>query len=231
LLRDGAAVLYIDQNTVRAPWGDQVASLRTTTFSQRYGWFEIRAKVATGAGLAGVVSAFWLTPPGVDYSRSVDQGGRRPLVEPFEIDVFEQFTQEPNGNTWTVHAGNDPYFVGATTAGPEGADYLTMHREEFGRGTFPSVLSADFHTYAMLWTLTGMTWFFDGQEYGTLSPAASDPFLVRLTLYRHPSADPNLRHPGVRGRLRSRLRFPVTGRVLRACCHPEKGGCGSRCEF
>jgi beta-glucanase (GH16 family) len=196
-LRDGAAVLHIDQNTVQAPapWGFQVAALATNTFSQLYGWFEIRAKVATGAGLSGGVSAFWLSPHSVDYSRSVDQGGRRPLAEPFEIDIFEQYTEEPTGNTWTVHAGNNPFVGGATTPGPEGADVASMHREEFGRGRFPSVLSADFHTYAVKWTPTGMTWFFDGHEYGTLSPAARDPFHVRIILYRHSSADPNLPYP------------------------------------
>jgi hypothetical protein len=196
LLRDGTAVLHIDASGDSSPpWepnGHVVALNTDGIFSQKYGWFEIRAKVASGAGRNGVVSAFWLVPADASYRRSVAQGGTRPLAAPFEIDIFEQYSGEPHGNTSTVHAGNNADFA-IPAIGVEGTD--RTHRVEATRTQFPFVLADDFHTFALLWTPKTMTWFVDGQEQQRLGPPPTEPFYILLNEYRHADADPALPFP------------------------------------
>jgi beta-glucanase (GH16 family) len=71
-----------------------------------------------------------------------------------EIDIMENIGRLPNTVHGTIHG---PGYSGS--AGPT-AQY-----------TAPSPLSDDFHTYAIEWQPNRISWFFDGIQYSTKTPA------------------------------------------------------------
>jgi beta-glucanase (GH16 family) len=127
-------------------------------FTQRYGYFEIDAKLPFGKG---PWPAFWLFN---------HLGTRRP-----EIDVMEAY---PGGgpNTGWSNASLHPTAYGmtiwrdATTL----AGYKALQTTD---------LSAGFHKYAVKWEASRITFYFDGVAAYTRSVSMSDPMYLILSLW------------------------------------------------
>ena len=104
-------------------------------FAQKYGRFEVRAKVPSGQGLW---SAFWLLP-------SFDSWPDGVAVLP-ELDVMEHIGQQPEVFHTTLHTNQ---------TGP-----LTSHPFDH---TESVDLTKNFHTYSAVWTEESVNWYLDGQ--------------------------------------------------------------------
>ena len=109
-------------------------------FSQRYGRFEIRAKLPVGQGLW---PAIWMLPNDNPYGGWASSG---------EIDIMEARGQEPRKVLGTLHFGS---------AWPANAESGAVF--DFGAGQ--SI--AEFHTYALEWEPGEMRWYVDGTLYST----------------------------------------------------------------
>ena len=112
----------------------------------KYGRFEARLKVPSGAGLW---PAFWML--GAHFDRhSDDEANHWPFVG--EIDIMEYVGREPDLILGTIH-------------GPGYAGAIGLTR--WNRQDYP--IADDYHTYAVEWDYDGITWFYDGEEYYTLT--------------------------------------------------------------
>ncbi|WP_257459169.1 family 16 glycosylhydrolase [Archangium lipolyticum] len=122
-------------------------------FSQTYGYFEMQAKLPIGRG---VWPAFWL------YAHPGDD---RP-----EIDIMEAYPGGGPDSGWgdgNLHPTNF-----GLTLHKANADY-SYHEKPYSttlRNFSPYQngidLSAGFHTYAVKWEPSGITFYFDGQQLG-----------------------------------------------------------------
>ena len=116
----------------------------------KYGRFEARLKVPSGAGLW---PAFWML--GAHFDRhSDDPQNHWPFVG--EIDIMEYVGREPDLILGTIHG---PGYAGAVG--------LTR----WNRQDYP--IADDYHTYAVEWDYEGITWFYDGEPYYTLTRDAT----------------------------------------------------------
>lgn len=107
-------------------------------FNQKYGRFEMRAKLPVGQG---VWPAFWLLPQDEAYGTWAASG---------EIDVMEARGQEPGKVLGTLHYGGR----------------WPANAHSGGESVFPSGQSiADFHVYAVEWDPGEIRWFVDDREY------------------------------------------------------------------
>ena len=111
-------------------------------FTQKYGRFEFRAKLPTGAG---VWPALWMLPQDEAYGGWAASG---------EIDIMEARGQQPHKVVGTLHYGSR---WPANT-------HVSREYELRGGGTI-----ADFHVYALEWDPGEIRWFVDGQPYATQS--------------------------------------------------------------
>ncbi len=103
-------------------------------FTQKYGYFEIKAKQPTGLG---VWPAFWL------LSTDPAMGG--------EIDIFEYYgVSQGQGFCTTLHDWRN----GGTAMDNDHACPNNLVAKD--------VLTNSYHTYGMLWTESTMTFFLDG---------------------------------------------------------------------
>ena len=107
-------------------------------YTQRYGYFELRAKLPTGPGLW---SRFWLL---------TDNG-----AWPGEYDVFEVLGRDnsPDPKNYFTYAIRQTthYWDALSAHGIDGSAY---------RGINP--FDGNFHTYGFLWKPDSVTWFVDG---------------------------------------------------------------------
>ncbi len=107
-------------------------------FTQRYGYFELKAKLPTGSGLW---SRFWLL---------TDNG-----AWPGEYDIFEVLGRDNSPdptNFFAYQIRQTTHFWDSLTAhGIDGLPY---------RGINP--FDGKFHTYGFLWTPESVTWYVDG---------------------------------------------------------------------
>ncbi len=130
-------------------------------FEQRYGYFEIEAKLPRGKG---TWPAFWLF---------AHPGNRRP-----EIDIMEAYPGgvEPWGYT-------DPDGISRPTAYG-----MTVWRDEsVSAGTLQfdasRDLSAKFHKYAVKWEPRRQTFYFDGKQVFSVDADMSDPMYILVDLW------------------------------------------------
>jgi beta-glucanase (GH16 family) len=127
-------------------------------FETTYGYFEARIRFNSSPGQW---EAFWLHTPTIG----------QPLGDPgkagTEIDIVEHRARDNKGkdvsNLLSMNLHWDGYkpkvhqTVGHTTTGPEGAASLQGH----------------WHTYALLWTAEGYTFYLDGREQWKTDKAVS----------------------------------------------------------
>lgn len=115
-------------------------------FNQRYGWFEMEAKLPPGQGMW---PSFWLY--GI-------YGSDRP-----EIDIMES-----HGGVDEWWGDPNPIDYGATVW----LGQLDGNHERVGMvrpthyGITPGDLTKEFHKYGALWEPDGITFFFDGKQFG-----------------------------------------------------------------
>lgn len=116
-------------------------------FEQTYGRFEARIKLPVGQG---IWPAFWML--GAD----IDQVG---WPQCGEIDIMEYRGQEPRVLHGTIHG---PGYQGNAALGSR--HVLAQGGFQFG-----------FHTFAIEWRPDSITWFVDGREYHSVTPAQLPP--------------------------------------------------------
>jgi len=105
-------------------------------------------KVPKGAGLW---PAFWML--GSDFSRNPDDPLDSNWPHVGEVDIMENVGREPDLVMGTVHG---PGYSGAGGLGK-------WNRQDYD-------IADDFHTFAVEWDETGISWFYDGEQYWTLTP-------------------------------------------------------------
>lgn len=115
--------------------------------SFQYGRIEARIKVPPGAGLW---PAFWLL--GSNFSRNPDDPFDSNWPHVGEVDIMEYVGREPDLVMGTAHG---PGYSGAGGLG-------RWNRQEYD-------IADDFHTYAVEWDETGISWYYDGEHYYTLT--------------------------------------------------------------
>ena len=109
-------------------------------FSQKYGRFEFRAKLPTGAGLW---PALWMMPQGDVYGSWPTSG---------EIDITEARGQQPDRVLGTIHYGNR-----WPRNQHSGETYILPHGQNI----------ADFHVYTLEWEPGVIRWYVDDHLYET----------------------------------------------------------------
>ncbi|MEW1951428.1 glycoside hydrolase family 16 protein [Pseudarthrobacter sp902506025] len=125
-------------------------------FSQKYGRWEMRARLPLTAGNSqGIWPAFWLRPDG-----GATDG---------EIDIMEAYGTPS-----------------AAPVDPQDRAQGTIHYDQSGTNKSSSWisltpgLSNQFHTWGFEWTPQGMTWLFDGKAYKSVkrfhNPAYEEAF-------------------------------------------------------
>lgn len=114
----------------------------------QYGRVEARIKVPPGTGLW---PAFWML--GANFYRNPDDPFDANWPQAGEVDIMEYVGREPDLVFGTVHG---PGYAGA-------GGFTRWNRQDFP-------IADEFHTYAIEWDETGITWFFDGQEFYTVTP-------------------------------------------------------------
>jgi beta-glucanase (GH16 family) len=124
-------------------WAKYTSGLITTqfSFSQTYGYFEIRAKLPKGEGLW---PAFWLLPKDETW--------------PPEIDAMEAFgapNPQGDGGVTMIHYASHALKNGNSC----GAWYNTGVD-----------ITAAFHNYGVDVEPSGITYYFDGKPYATCAP-------------------------------------------------------------
>lgn len=143
-------------------------------FSQRYGRFEMRAKLPTAPGTSrGLWPAFWLRP-----DNSANGDGEIDIMESYGTPTIRTDFDPTNRYQWTVWQSEQ--------AGAAKKSGYPWGQPPPGQPT----LDAGFHVYAVEWTLTGMTFSLDGVTVGKFTPADtawfdssfSGPFHIRLNL-------------------------------------------------
>lgn len=131
----------------------------TYPFSQTYGYFEVTAKVPSGAGLW---PAFWLLP--------VDQSW------PPEIDIAEILGNDVRTAYFSIHTGDKAWVAS------QPGSYHDSTTTDKASGT-PD-FSAEFHRYALDWTARTITFYLDGTAIGS-RPTPADmhkPFYLIVNL-------------------------------------------------
>ena len=138
-------------------------------FSQRYGFFEASAEMPA-TSVPGLQETLWLYPQ--------DETRYGPWPDSGEIDYGEFYSNYPNNDIPAVH------YPGSNSDPNSSADNC-VHA-----GSSPA---GEFHTYAVLWTPTSITTYYDGQPcmtdfYGPYvnapdtAPAPFDqPFFMAMT--------------------------------------------------
>lgn len=130
-------------------------------FYQRYGYFEMEAKLPRGRG---VWPAFWLL---------AHPGERRP-----EIDIMEAY---PAGEGWGYvdkHGMHRPNVYG-TTVWIDKGQQTSMKMNEVHAD-----LSSGFHKYAVKWEPARLTFYFDGKPVHKVEEVhMGDPMYILLDLW------------------------------------------------
>lgn len=128
---------------------------------QKYGYFELRAKVANGGGLH---SAWWMTGAHQDIPEGTHGWSR----QNGEVDIFEVLGRD---NATTAQSAIHPW-------GDWGR--LLPWTKKISTN---NDLSADFHTYGFEWKASGMKVYIDGVEKFSTPLSPNYPMLTYLGIY------------------------------------------------
>jgi beta-glucanase (GH16 family) len=144
-------------------------------FSQRYGYFEVEAKLPYGKG---PWAGFWL------FNHI---GDRRP-----EIDVFEAYPGGGPDSGWS-DANFHPTAYGMTV-------WKTPTTPSAEKTLVTPDLSAGFHKYGVKWEASRITFYFDGKPVFTSNVSLNDPMYIILSLwFGSASGTPDASTPTGRG--------------------------------
>ena len=145
--------LSSDPNYGRLTW--PIAKLRKPKFLKKYGYFECRCKLQKKSGWW---TAFWLQSPMIGSSLNPELSG-------IENDIMESF--EP-GKIIAHFNHYDGY----------GSDHKRAHT-----GGNMDISLDEFHTFGMLWTPEGYTFYVDGEQDGETitTPVSHIPQFILLT--------------------------------------------------
>ncbi len=137
-------------------------------FSQKYGYYEMRAKGVSGSGW---MAAFWLHQVDPRDQEYTPEGERRSVKDGvLEIDIFEQ-----RGRFATPQGSQIDYNVHFT----DNAHYLD---------SVPCDVSADYHIYAMEWEEGKIVWYFDNQPIRTYTgPTPQKKMFLLAALFHYES--------------------------------------------
>jgi hypothetical protein len=158
--------------------------IAVTTFSSRkvfrYGYFEARMKWTKGNGSwpgFWMISNAWARADG-DCSRSARAA---------EIDVFEGHGNHPRVFTGTIHRHS------AVHVCPSPTDAINANNWQPRRVD----LTARFHTYAVRWTPTRVTWFLDQRRVMSwpVFQTTNTPMFLILSMYTGGESDPDSSTP------------------------------------
>lgn len=131
-------------------------------FQQRYGFFEIEAKLPIGKG---VWPGFWVFNHDLPAYPS-----KRP-----EIDILEAYPGGGPNSGW-----GDGNFHPVAYASTVWIDAGVLG----GTKTLTTTdLSADFHTYGMDWQPSSITFYFDGKPFYSVTKSMPDPMYVLFSLW------------------------------------------------
>jgi beta-glucanase (GH16 family) len=131
------------------------------TYTQRYGYFEIEAKLPRGKG---TWPAFWLL---------ARPDKRRP-----EIDIMEAYAGGVAPWGYIDSSGvSRPTAYGMTVWRDEGASAGTLQYDA------ARDLSAKFHKYAVKWEPHRQTFYFDGKQVFSIEAEMQDPMFILLDLW------------------------------------------------
>ena len=128
-------------------------------FSQKYGYFEIRAKLPNAQGMW---PAFWLMP---------DDGSTTTEYDVLEVPIKNGTTNETSTNIYqTAHWG------GYTAGDP----HVNDQEYDYDPGSIDT--STGFHTYGFAWTPTTVSWYVDGQLTQTQINRSDKPAYMIMNL-------------------------------------------------
>lgn len=117
-------------------------------FSQKYGYFECRAKVQKSLGTH---SSFWL------QANTMSSEADNAFGVGAEVDIFEYIKPNPNATYHTVHWGG----------------YGTTHKSVSSTVQSATINDGNFHTFGLLWSNVEYIFFVDGNEVGRTSKGLS----------------------------------------------------------
>jgi beta-glucanase (GH16 family) len=146
-VKDGALVLRVHNGQIGRRTEINTVVGAGKPFRQRYGWYEIRARMPRTPGFG---TAFWLWEAGEPEPRS-------DVSHAAEIDIFEQFSSTPHVNTHSIHYG----------ARPNGGSDPDHWAELFQDQHIDIDVSEDFHVYALEWTPDRVSFYIDDKLIGT----------------------------------------------------------------
>ncbi|RDB46964.1 family 16 glycosylhydrolase [Tsukamurella tyrosinosolvens] len=164
--RDGALRTSSIQ-TMNKDWIHQFAAAKTLDHSvpteyrqaQRYGYFEIRAKVQAGSGHH---SAFWMVGTQPDQGKGAGKSSKMNA----EIDIFEILGQDPTKILFNLHNLEDPK--------------QKKHSQKIDAGVD---LSKSFHVYGLEWEPGSLKLYLDNKLVGTKDTSPDYPMLTFLGQY------------------------------------------------
>ncbi|MDR1676592.1 MAG: family 16 glycosylhydrolase, partial [Tannerella sp.] len=153
-------------------------------FAQKYGYYEVRARMPAGSGLH---SAFWMT--GADPARQeVTVPGERKKEGHgiVEIDIFEQLGSKTGPDKVNILDGNVHFTAAGNNAHP---------RIDLGFDA-----SEDFHVYGLEWNEGELIWYIDGVKRHTYRGETPQmKMFILLGLYHNAGwtgdLDPNMVYP------------------------------------
>ena len=133
-------LLAITRRSIDKPdWHDTPCIETRRKFSQRFGYFEMRAEMHTQPGFW---TAFWAVPTPPGNIGSTKHGG----MDGTELDIFEKNTLDDKVQH-TLHWDG----------------YGKAHKSKGHRSTVPGVMTG-FHTFGLLWTPDEYIFYVDGKE-------------------------------------------------------------------
>ncbi len=150
-------------------WKPYLSGLITTqeSFSQTYGYFEMRAKLPTAQG---TWAAFWMIPT----QKTKQNSGRLP-----ELDIVEHW-----GGKLVLMSGGKPFIIDRT-----GKPITTLHDGVTGaeqaftnQKTAPTIDVSEFHKYGLLWTPDQLVWYVDDREIFRTPFVNADPHYMIVNL-------------------------------------------------
>jgi len=178
-ISNGTLKLRIDENSPKRPYvGSSCVSCFMTSdhrygkdrtvakvmkkFGQKYGWFEMRCKVAKGPGLE---SAFWLHQVDPLHQEFTPDGKPNKADGAVEFDIFEAWGTPTN----TVHAQMNVHFT------DEGHYQMTEPDDENA-----------FHVFALEWEEGLAKFYYDGKVVQTYrGPTPQREMFVLMALFHY----------------------------------------------